>query len=56
MEDEPKVKLMDEVKAFGDQNEVLQASKTHRIAYRHQQRKKESLVLYLALVQPHLLC
>ena len=27
VEDEPVVKLMDEVKAYGDQNEVLQAGK-----------------------------
>ena len=56
VEDEPVVKLMDEVKAYGDQNEVLQAGK--RLSQGSLQvptKKKGKLVQYLALDQSHLL-
>ena len=53
MEDEPVVKLMDEVKIKIKFYKLVKGY--HRIAYRHEQREKGSFVLYLALVQPHLL-
>ena len=53
MEDEPVVKLMDEVKIKMKFYKLVKGY--HRIAYRHEQREKGSFVLYLALVQPHLL-